>query len=168
MPYKVTDNLVIENAHILFRNFSGKETKYNRAGKRNFCVFIDDPDKVKSLIEDGWNVKTLMPRDEDDEPRNYILVNVSFEHTPPKINLIAGKVCTPLDEDTVNTLDYAEIKNVDLTIRPYNWEVNGKQGVAAYLKELWVTIEEDKFAKKYSEFQTAMDFAPDDELPFEV
>jgi hypothetical protein len=48
---RVTENITIENAHILFRNFSGRESKYNRAGQRNFCVYIDDPDLAQRLID---------------------------------------------------------------------------------------------------------------------
>lgn len=152
---QVTNNLVIEDAHIVFRNFSGKEARYNREGNRNFCVLLDDPDiwdakSIEAMERDGWNIRYLKSKEPDESPIPYLQVKVSFDHFPSKVILITSHGQTPLNEDTVGMLDWSDILNVDLIIRPYNWEVNDKRGVKAYVKAMYVTIEEDEFADKYS------------------
>ncbi len=144
----VNRKLSVENAKIIFRNFSGKESKFNRAGDRNFSV-VFDREQGEELRDEGWNLKILAPRDEYEEASYAMPVKVQFGKFPPKIYLISGRTRQTLNEDTISCLDYAEIENVDIIIRPYNWEVNGKTGVKAYVHTMYVTIEEDRFASKY-------------------
>lgn len=153
-------NISVENARIIFRNFAGKPSKFNAEGKRNFCLLIDDESANKFKL-DGWNVKYLNPRDPDDKPQPYIQVSVAFDNFSPNIYLISGGKKTKLNEDTVSVLDYAEIENVDLIIRPYNWEVSGKSGIKAYVKNMYVTIVENEFEKKYRDLESE-----DEDVPF--
>lgn len=149
----IQKNLVIENADIGFTNFAGVEKQYNSKGDRNFVVFLES-DLAEALEIDGWNVRYLQPRDEDELPSPYLSVSVRYEPIPPQIMMISGNNKTLLDENTVDLLDYADIANVDVIIRPYNWEVNGKRGVKAYVHTMYVTIMEDEFASKYAHLDT--------------
>ena len=144
------DNVTIEGARIIFRNFAGKEGQYNREGDRNFSVLLD-PKVAKAMSRDGWNIKTLKAREEGDEPQPYIQVAVNYNGArPPKIAQITSRGMTYLGEDECEVLDWADIINVDLIIRPYEWPVNQHSGVKAYLQSIYVTIQEDELELKYA------------------
>jgi len=141
--------IVIEDARIMFRNFAGKKGMFNDEGKRNFAVVLPD-DVAVQLEADGWNVKYTKPREEGDIPTPFLSVSVSFENRPPRITMIANGVRTHITEDLVDLLDAVDILKVDLVVRPYKWEVQGNGGIKAYLKTLFVTIEEDELERKYA------------------
>ena len=151
------DNTVtIENAKIIFRNFAGKEGQYNREGDRNFAVLLE-PKVAKAMARDGWNVKELPAREEGDSPQPYLTVAVNFHGRPPRVVMITSRGKTHLDEDTVGTLDWADIQNVDMILRPYEWAVNGKTGIKAYLQSIYVTIQEDALELKYADVDPKTD-----------
>lgn len=145
-------NLEVEGARLIFRNFAGKPDKFNaKGGIRKFGVIID-PANAESLIEEGWNIKVLPPKDADGEPLYYLSVKVQYgEYRQPNIYLITNDKRQLLEEDTVASLDYAELENVDLVIQPHYWEVNGKSGINAYLKTGYFKIHTDSFASKYED-----------------
>lgn len=143
--------LQIDDAHIVYRNFRGEGSKYNREGDRNFGVVIDDQDIADALMKEGWHLKIKAPRDEDDIPFMVLPVKIKFNDRGPTVYLRTGKVMNKLDEESVACLDDVDILGVDLDIRPYDWEVNGKNGRTAYLQSIHVTQRVDRFAERYAE-----------------
>lgn len=146
-------NVLIEGARVIFRNFGGAEQQFNAKGERNFCVVLNEQ-LAADMVEDGWNVKTLASREEDEPGQPIIEVKVSFKKRPPRIVMITSKGRTELDEETCELLDQADVKNWDLIFHPYKWgPINGKSGVKAYLKTIYVTINEDYLELKYADLE---------------
>lgn len=148
MPQSEAKTVMIEDAILLFRNFSGKEGQYNDPGDRNFSVILD-PEVAVQMIEDGWNVKYLRPQEDEEQGEPYIQVKVNFKNRPPRVYMLTSTSRTQLDESSVEVLDWADIAKADLIFRGYDWTVGDKSGTKAYLQSLFVTIEEDELEKKY-------------------
>lgn len=146
--------LEIENARIMFRNFEGRETEYNRLGDRNFCVVIEDEETAMKLEADGWNVKRLQPRNDDESVTYYISVAVKFTNFPPTIWMVTSSGKAKLEENDVHLLDGVDIDTVDLIINPRYWDDNGRERIKAYLKTMYVVIDEDRFARKYADMES--------------
>ena len=142
--------LEIEDTRIIYRNFAGVGSKYNREGDRNFAVIIPNEEIKEQLVEEGWNVKIKPPRDEDDSPFMFLPVKIKFNNRGPAAYVRSGDSVTRLNKDTIDMLDEIDIQSVDLDIRAYDWEVNGKTGRSAYLQAINVTQNIDRFGARYA------------------
>ena len=161
MYFNNAGKLVIENIsgkQVIFRNFQGKTGKYNKDGERNFCVVLDDIDFARQLKEEGWTVTIREATEEFDKPRAHLKVKVRFDNIPPVIHLVTSNSNILMDEEAVGMLDWAEIVNVDMVINPSPYSNPARSGIAAYLRSMYVTIEEDPFEEKYARRE--------DDIPF--
>ena len=161
--------ITINDAHIIFCNLAGRKRKFNDEGKRNFNVILTE-EQAQDLIDRGFYVRTMPPRNEDDEPRYLLKINVRMDSDrPPKVFLCTAKSKTPLTADMLSEIDNAEadrsIEKVDLTFSPYRSPTRtDSNGYSAYLHSLYVTVEEDELAARYAaKYEQAED---DDSLPF--
>ena len=154
---KDTDKIM--GTKLIFRNFAGKQTDFNRLGDRNTCVVIPD-DRVQEFIDKGYNVKIYQPKDEQAAAVYYIKARINFERDPlPKIYLITS-LSKPKklnvderkggDPDEVNQLDWSDIESIDIEISPWAYNKNGRSGVSAYIRQLYVKLIEDPFYEKYN------------------
>lgn len=151
LTFAPKDILQVNDTRITYRNFRGEGSKFNREGDRNFVMIIPTQDLADELINRGWNVKIKEPREEGEEPFMYLPIKVKFNDRGPQIYLVTGDRTNRLDEDVVSMLDDIDIRSVDLDIRPYDWEVNGKTGRTAYLQAMEVTQKIDRFAARMAE-----------------
>lgn len=180
MAYERLGDLEIAGAEIIFRNFAGRQTDYNREGDRNFSVVIPDPNQAISMYNAGWNVQIrpkdaatradmkvacrtfeeriafLQQRGELDDALFHLKVTVSYKYKEkaPKIWIYRNSIRKRelMEESNVSTLDKAEIENIDLVINPSGWSKGDRSGYMAFLKEAHITIKESSFAEKYRDY----------------
>lgn len=150
----------IDGHQIIFKNFEGRGDKFNREGDRNFSLRIDDPDTADALIKEGWNVRIKEGRDEEEGPFMRLPIKVKFTNYGPNVYLRTGDRVNELDEEGIACLDNIDIDSVNMDIRPYDWDVNGRTGRTAYLQSMEVVQRIDRFAAKYANSNE------DDSLPF--
>lgn len=145
--------LQIDDARLVYRNFTGVGSKFNREGDRNFAVVIPDEETKDALLAEGYNVKIKPPRDEDDLPFMYLPVKIKFNDRGPNVYIQtqSRRNKRRLDEESIACLDNVDILQVDLDIRPYDWEVNGKNGRTAYLQSMHVIQQVDRFHERFAE-----------------
>lgn len=163
------ENLIVGDAKIMWRNFSGAQTEFNPAGIRNFHVRFQKED-AEALAQNGWNIKAYIPKnaESDDDVVYHLKVAVRYNDRNPRLNpriwFVNGhgkKV--QATEQTVGMLDAERLEKVDLVIRPSVWEVNGKSGIKAYLDVGYFVIEEDPFSAQYEDGYSQYD---DEDVPF--
>lgn len=144
-----TDNVVLENVEVLrtpFRNFSGSPTQFNpEGGKRYFNIRLE-ANLAEELRADGWRVRELKPRDDQDEPMFILEIKVGYNHRPPRVVKVTPAGKANLGEDVVGALDAADIEFADVIINPFDW---GGETVSAYLQTGYFTIKLDELEMKY-------------------
>lgn len=149
--------ITIRNAQIIFKNFSGRPDKYHPKGgdNRSFCVLIPDPEMAQDMANDGWNIRMLKPREEEDGPVPYIQVKVAYGDYPPNIYMISGHRKTLLTEDTVGELDHCRFVKADVRISPYTYidRESGEEKLSAYCRDLYATVEIDDLAEEYADYE---------------
>lgn len=161
------DRAKLEGYQITFKNFSGRETNFNRAGNRNFSVVLDD-ETADQMKADGWNVRI---KDYDDGSRRNTLqvaVRYDIDRFRPKVVMVTPKgdhfKTTVLSEDTVDCLDAARVVSADLILNPSYWHnAMGNSGYKAYLQTGYFVVEADEFEDKYADEE----YPDDEELPFD-
>ncbi len=150
--------LQINDAAICYRNFAGAGDRYNREGDRNFALIIPSEDIKDALLADtnkygaSWNVKVKSPREEGDDPFMYMNVKVKFTAFGPNVYLKSGNADpVRLDEESIACLDQIDIASVDLDIRAYDDEINGRGFRSAYLQSIYVVqrFSRDRFASRF-------------------
>ena len=145
------NNINIEGATIIWKNFSGERDKFN-PGKRGFSVVIDDAVMADELRQEGWNIKERPLQEGADPSEQEWTLPVKLNmNRYTQVWLIVGNHKTLLDENTVAQLDVVDIIDCDISIRPYEWEMSGRTGITAYVDSMYVTIRENKFAEKYAD-----------------
>lgn len=154
----------LSNRDIIYRNFSGKPSQYNRNGNLKFSIVID-PAMSAKLAKEGWNVKTRPGKNNDEEEFCTLEVRVRFDlsFARPKIKQFTRGGSVTINEHNIANFDDAEFECADIVLRQYAWtNPAGEAGISAQLAEMYVRLEEGVLEAKWAD-----EGSDEDYLPFE-
>lgn len=179
---KFTNRDLILNAdnvdfEVLFCNLEGRKERYNNDGDRTFRVKFFDPEFAQQLADDGWNIRIYTPKNEEYDPYYYLTVKTKFRidsekvRQDPEIHLVNSKndiICGPQNMADVDmAFRNHKVTRVDLSVAPRYWTNEGignGEGITAYIRELWVEIQDSPFASHYANRNSFN--AGSEEVPF--
>lgn len=145
------ETVTFRDAAIIFKNFAGEAKKFNAEGVRNFSIMLGEKDAAE-LEQQGWNVKPLKRREEDDEQLYHLKVAVNFANRPPQVWLISSGGRTMIGEGLIGMFDQSDFTRIDLVISAYDWQLDtGASGRKAYLQSMYATLYEDELALEYAD-----------------
>lgn len=146
----------IIDSEVRARNFGGVEKKVgnrtvNTEGRRNFLLYVSD-EVAEQLKEMGCEVRYTTPRDENDIPRPFVSMNLSYYLKPVEVHMIANGVDTPLDENHVYQLNDVDFKNLGLVVElgKEKEHQNGVKYIPLFISQVWAEIVPSYFANRYS------------------
>lgn len=181
----INGNLNVEQAGMIYKNFSGKPTKVNPAGgKRTFSLVLTK-EYAERLDAQGWNIKVKEIRDQlqdgemtrtvswGDYINNYqtefdhaliyteIVVNENSEY-PPRIYKVSEfngeKTMALVPPEQWFRMDESELMNVDIVIHPYTHgrSIANPDAKKGYLKSMYaMAVPVNDFGGKYAGYTIA-------------
>ena len=172
------NKLEIVGGQMKYANFSGKPSKFNADGKRNFELLLPE-DAAYTLADAGWRIRkngydeklgkrrTGDVNDKLDDPEFRLKVNVNLDSTnPPKMFKKTSKQLVPLDSSTCGSLDYTDVSDIFVEINGYDSAHDGHY--SGYLKTIVATVGDSMFDQLFGDLPIAGTADPDkDKLPFE-
>ncbi len=172
------NDINITDGEIAYSNFSGRPTQFKPEGGERTVTFVIPPEIVEDLKADGWNIREqVFANDPDREPRYLLEARLTFrtrngQPRDPKIFIVRSDSMVHMTEETIDTLDRADILSVDAVLGPSYWEWGGRRGIRAYVNSMYVTIKENPIDEKYRKMMQEMNdhFLPSDngDLPFPI
>ena len=138
------NTLTLEGNRIMWKNFSGAKSQYHT---RSFSVEID-PDDINALVEEGWPISVLEPRNENDPIRGAMFVTLYYNEFPPTV-VVVGNVKKKYDERHVGDLDSLLLDNVNMRVSLGKPGRTGKRTV--YLQTLWAELRKDDFEAQFED-----------------
>jgi len=162
---------VLKNCRTVFENFSGRKTRYNKEGDRNFCVRIDDPAIAQELMNDGFYISKLNKLDEDSPDEWKLKISIGYKPTQnndvspkdPKIKEIIGGTPVELTRHSINALDDMRIEKAIVEFNKWNYDKTDPTKFSAWLQRGKFWVIDDWFTEDES-FTNASGMIPDVEL----